>query len=73
MPAKNLKECIEGGGRIVVVLVEGRGSRLDTFRVSYGLLADILVTQRRRGKLTLQQALKQLHKLLLVHGKTFTV
>ena len=33
--AENLKESIERGGRVIVVLVEGRGGRLDTLRVGW--------------------------------------
>lgn len=35
MTAKNLKEGIERGGGVVVVLVKGRSGRLDTLRVGW--------------------------------------
>jgi hypothetical protein len=40
--AEDLKEGIEGGGRVVVVLVKGRGSGFDTLGVGWKMSVEIL-------------------------------
>jgi hypothetical protein len=66
MAAENLEQRIERCWGVVVLLVEGGCGSLDTLGVGY----NTSVFGRGGvgiGWLTLQQALKQLHKLLLVH------
>jgi hypothetical protein len=41
--AENLEKSIEGGGRVVVVLVEGRGSGFDTLGVGWRMSVDVCV------------------------------
>ena len=67
VPAKDLKQRIERGGRAVVVFVEGGGGRLDTLCVGWAVLAMKRKAVRRLGWLTLQKALEELDELLLVH------
>ena len=44
MAAENLKEGIERGGGVVVVLVEGRGSGFDTLGVGWKMLVEVYGT-----------------------------
>ena len=70
--AENLEQGIERCGRVVVVLVQSRRGVLDNVGVSCRVLTARTSGGGCREDLTLQQALKQLNKLLLVHGGAFT-
>jgi hypothetical protein len=67
VPAKNLKQGIQGSRRVVVALVQSSRGILDNLSVSWKTLI-IRTRNCTRRHLTLQQALEQLNKLLLVHG-----
>jgi hypothetical protein len=72
--AKDLQEGIKRGGRTVVVLVQSSRGILHNLGVGWAV-SDMRGNRARsgQGKLTLQQALEQRDKLLLIHGGAFTV